>query len=536
VKLQAKKPEPGCGVEGAKTGLTTEHAKSRVLVIGVDGGTWRVLSSAIEQGHMPFLRHLINNGASGALLSMIPAQAAPAWASLQTGRNPGKTGVFSSVFFDRTSRRPGLASTQLLGETIWELAGKAGKLVAAINVPLTWPARQVNGVMVTEPPASATGSDVTWPPELKDELQRAVSGYSPASRPGASARMPHGNIEQIVSLAADEVKTTGRLAEYLAFTRPPDLCMVHFGASDIVQRALWCYLDPQDPLYEEGMDGYILENFYGVLDQTFKETCDAFVRASDGNVTVFVISGYGFEVHRKRFYLGTWLHQQGLLQQTLIMRPWHERMAQNLSVDRLLKVLKLRTTREGTVMSSEARQSADLEGSMIYIVGDTGEAGIYLLHEDAPHRVNAIARITKGLKALRDTFTSAPIIHAVYRKEELYGGDRMHLMPDLVVVPAQGYSCSTGCLPNKPLVEDVNPDIDHCSGKPHPEGIFVAAGGAIAEKIGVRAHLLDVAPTILYTLGLAIPDDYDGKTIMDIFTSDFVSARGLPGAGGARSS
>ena len=60
--------------------MAPKDANGRALIIGIDGGTWRVLTPAIELGHMPFLRYLINGGASGTLFSTIPALTPPAWA------------------------------------------------------------------------------------------------------------------------------------------------------------------------------------------------------------------------------------------------------------------------------------------------------------------------------------------------------------------------------------------------------------------------------------------------------------------------
>jgi len=45
----------------------------RVLIIGIDGGTWRVPRPAMEQGYTPRLKEVVDTGASGILKSTIPA-------------------------------------------------------------------------------------------------------------------------------------------------------------------------------------------------------------------------------------------------------------------------------------------------------------------------------------------------------------------------------------------------------------------------------------------------------------------------------
>jgi len=502
-----------------------------VLIIGIDGGTWRVLSPAIEQGHMPFLRHLVQSGTSGTLLSTIPALTPPAWASFQTGRNPGATGVFTFSSFDKGAHKIGFVSAKMLENTIWEHVGRAGKRIAVLNVPLTWPPRPVNGAMVTGLLTPSTSSSFTWPPELRQELIKAVPDYHVFTLDNTPKQPVHHRPEEFVARMADAAKARAKAAEYLIFTRSPDLCMVHFQSSDLVQHRLWCYLDSQDPLYDEDKHSYILHHFYGALDQAMKDICEAFARTAAGHVTTFVISDHGFELHRKRFNLGKWLHQQGLLtrDKNLERPPLRKRITRTLQVGRILRrFMSNRTVERLESAFKVAPHAVDWDTSATYAAGYGSEAGIYLLKDDPPHRLNAIARITKGLKAIRDPFTSAPVIQAVYRKEEIYHGPQMDQMPDLIVVPASGYTCTGYCLPDRPLIEDVDPETDVHLGKHHPEGIIVACGHGVAERIGIRADLVDAAPTILYCLGLDIPPDLDGRVITELFTDDFLAMRGQP--------
>jgi hypothetical protein len=42
-----------------------------------------------------------------------------------------------------------------------------------------------------------------------------------------------------------------------------------------------------------------------------------------------------------------------------------------------------------------------------------------------------------------------------------------------------------------------------------------------------EASLIDLAPTILYTLGLPIPPDMDGRVLTEAFTAEFVNRTAL---------
>lgn len=66
--------------------------KNQVLIIGLDGFTWRLGRGFMAEGVMPYLAALVEQGYHGHLRSVIPFETSPAWSSFQTGCLPGKTG------------------------------------------------------------------------------------------------------------------------------------------------------------------------------------------------------------------------------------------------------------------------------------------------------------------------------------------------------------------------------------------------------------------------------------------------------------
>ncbi len=58
--------------------------------------------------------------------------------------------------------------------------------------------------------------------------------------------------------------------------------------------------------------------------------------------------------------------------------------------------------------------------------------------------------------------------------------------------------------------------------------MLVAHGRGIEKNKKIdSAGIMDIAPTILYSLGLEIPGDMDGSVLIDIFEEDFKAAREL---------
>jgi predicted AlkP superfamily phosphohydrolase/phosphomutase len=509
--------------------LPLNASKTRVLIIGLDGGTWTVLRPAIERGHMPFLKGLIDNGASGILSSTIPALTPPAWAAFQTGMNPGKTGVFSFTMLDTAKRRMDFVSATLLAQTLWDLATQAGRKVVVLNVPLTYPPRQVNGCMVTGLMTPSMDSDFTWPGELKTELLKAIPGYH-LPRMGNDSGLPAcREVGPFVKRMAAATENTARAAEYLIGKESPELCMVHFQSTDLVQHGLWCYLDPSDKRYDAASHELILKEFYGALDRSIRIAHESFVKAG-GDVTTFVASDHGFESHRKRFNLGTWLYREGLLcrDAKLEKPPLRKRISRALRVGKLLRMIisNERVERLESALKV-APEVVNWDTSLTYAVGYCSEGGIYLLQKPSPESAKTASGLKEKLMALKDPATGLRFIKAVYQKEEIYHGSRMDLMPDLIVVPVSGYTCTGFCVPDSPLLEEVDEDNPHI-GKHHADGIVVASGEPIRGRFVETPSLLDITPTVLYALGLDIPGDCDGKVITSIFSDEFLSLRGSP--------
>ena len=66
----------------------------KVFVLGLDGATWDVLEPLIQQGLLPNLARLREQGSSGSLRSVFPPLSPVAWTGVMTGKNSGRHGIF----------------------------------------------------------------------------------------------------------------------------------------------------------------------------------------------------------------------------------------------------------------------------------------------------------------------------------------------------------------------------------------------------------------------------------------------------------
>jgi predicted AlkP superfamily phosphohydrolase/phosphomutase len=108
------------------------------------------------------------------------------------------------------------------------------------------------------------------------------------------------------------------------------------------------------------------------------------------------------------------------------------------------------------------------------------------------------------------------IFPEVHTTEELYGSgcDAYPWMPDLLLAPADGLAVVKKIRGRSP-VRWV--PLSRLEGTHRLEGIFVAYGPNIVAGRTLRAHLVDLTPTILAGLGERVPKDMDGRVLREIF-------------------
>jgi len=127
-----------------------------------------------------------------------------------------------------------------------------------------------------------------------------------------------------------------------------------------------------------------------------------------------------------------------------------------------------------------------------------------------------VDKIKKELYEIKDD-NGDNLIEKVYTKDELFNGKHSDEAPDIIYIP-------------KDMKYTANRYFEFASnkliGKPHRDmsgdhrynGIFIAAGRGIKRNFRFSgARIYDIAPTILYLMGLKIPEDMDGRVLSEIF-------------------
>ena len=82
----------------------------KVLILGFDGADARLTEQWMDEGKLPNLARLRDQGTFSPLRSTIPSQTPVSWSTFSTGLNPGRTGIFDFLKRDITNYRPSFAA------------------------------------------------------------------------------------------------------------------------------------------------------------------------------------------------------------------------------------------------------------------------------------------------------------------------------------------------------------------------------------------------------------------------------------------
>src|SRR6266545_6328662 len=173
-------PAPAPGAQRPATGCSPSPAgytplvpmPSRVLLIGWDGADWRILDPLLERGVLPNLAALIDRGGRATLTSTIPTHSWAAWPSFLTGVDPDGHGVYDILEGRGGTKQYPVTYRSIKERTFLVDLTAANVTTAMLNVPLTFPPPQIDGVLIAGG-VLPKGRDCTHPPSLQEDLKNA---------------------------------------------------------------------------------------------------------------------------------------------------------------------------------------------------------------------------------------------------------------------------------------------------------------------------------------------------------------------------
>jgi len=512
----------------------------KVMVIGLDGATFDLISPWIADGTMPTLQRLMTKGASGVLTTTLPPISSSAWASFATGKNPGKHGLVDFVHPRQDSYQISIVSPQQrASKAIWNLLSEVGRQVGIVGMPVTYPPEEVNGYMISDFLTPTASDDYTYPLSLGEELDRAIGGFP--LLPDERYRSTKFTDKFVDDMLTDvERRLEGAL--YLLENKDWDFFFLLFWSTDMLQHETWCLLDESHPQYDpEAAERYggLVVAFHRRLDEAVGRLVDK-VGSED---LVVIMSDHGFGPVHSFFLVNNWLREIGLLK--LRRRPLTQLKYglfklgfTPLGVFRLVKALRLgflrrrfRFQRGGGLMKRLFLSFADVDWARTkaFAVGSFGQIYINLKGKRPQGIVGPgeeyeklREEIATRAQEIRDPRTGERVVERVYRREEIYSGPLLEKAPDLVLQSRNWEYMAFGHADFG--ASHVVEPIFGMSGHHRPDGIVVLTGEGIAGGVKLEgANIIDLAPTILYTMGVPIPSDMDGRVLTEAFDPEFRS-------------
>jgi arylsulfatase A-like enzyme len=311
---------PGC----------TRPEGPRVLLIGLDGATWKVIGPMLHRGELPAFRRLVTEGAYAERFETISTTSSPVvWTTIATGRSPEDHGVTDYVSRLSDGTRIPVSSSVRRSPAIWEVASDHGVSVGVIGWWASWPAEPVNGYVVTDH-ANPGFSEFLFEDEKywtadPDRLAALKRDFAPLSIAPILSRhwmqkdeFPYDEFQDVTGLTDEQIrilrlapwsrrnayswaKTFYRIdqplfmiARDLAEERPTDLQMVYYRIADAVQHYGWDLVRPGKyamPPRNLARDRNLIPGVYRLLD----EFIDGLMDVASDDAWVIVASDHGAE-------------------------------------------------------------------------------------------------------------------------------------------------------------------------------------------------------------------------------------------------
>lgn len=500
---------------------------SKVLVIGIDGATFDIIKPLAEEGYLPNLKKLIEDGVVGELKSTIPPVTVPAVPSFITGKNPGKHGMFAFTRRKKDSYEQEIVSTKdRATEPIWSILNRYNKKVGVFLVPFTYPPDAVDGFMIT-----GFGSENLeksfYPRELRIELKRYVEGYDETFEKIREMELKGNKLEYLKKYLGKLTETSIKLLKYLINNKEWNVLIVWFDECEKAHHYAWKYSDPRFPhYYTMGAEEYrdCIRMTYQKIDWAIGEL----IKEVGDNTDIIIMSDHGFGAIYKpsQFYhINEWLFSKGFLKtkKRKLVKSRYELIMKIINKLKLSAILrKIFPTKFLSKITKSGIELSDIDWSktVAYSLGNI--AFIYInLEGREPKGIvkkedydKVRDEIIQELYNIKDPNTGEKIIDRVYRKEEIYSGKEIDKAPDLVVMSKE--------LPTKikkgriVMPDGAKPSQDLITIMHKLHGILIFRGPSFKTKKRIKnAEIVDLAPTILYLQNVPIPEDMDGKILKE---------------------
>jgi len=487
-------------------------SKKKLVIFGIDGGTWKVLKPLIDAGKLPNIKNIMEGGVYGDLSSTFPPLTIPAWLSMATGKNPGNFGVFSFVKKNEKDFSGKLVTSKDFkkNNTYWDLLNTYGYRTFLINHPMLYPYYDINGVMIGGMGLPAYAKK-THPDYLEKELHDITGGYK--------THITHSlKNKDILILELNDLLEKQFIAVDYLLKKDWNLFLHVSSVSDWLQHSMWeDWIDTTSNYHQD---------FINIFKKLDKKLGSILPKISDTNI--IIISDHGFGSLKENFNLSKWLYMNGYMKKIYfasirkgirsIMHILYKKI-KNKPIGRYFKFSKFSSGiwQKQLNIGLPVPPEININKSVVIPGHTAGYKGSLYIKESTKNYETLKKEI---INELNTTAKKYNFNIEILKREDLYHGKKMNLAPD-IIFKINNFRCNIqiSTLKGKIFSNDIS--YKNMSGVHRTEGIFMAYGPDIAIGRTIQGvTIYDIAPTILHIFGVPIPKDVDGKVLKDIFRKD----------------
>lgn len=418
---------------------------NRACVIGLDGVPHGMIVELARRGIMSTMARLIDIGHLHQMKASLPEISAVSWANFMTGTNSGTHGIFGFTDFKPHSyevRFPNFLD--LKAPTLWDKLGAKGKKSIVINQPSTYPARKIDGVLISGFVALELAKAV-WPMTYRAALEQI--GYQIDINTIKARESPEVLWQELTKTMAGRQKALNFLWE-----EPWDYFEFVITGTDRLHHFLWtAYEDPAHPSHQSFLD------YYRHIDRLIGKIVAAYRKLTNTYDGFYILSDHGFTGIIQEVYLNVWLEKNGYLKFTKPEPEGLEDIAGRtrafaLDPNRIYLNLKNKFPRGTVERSAKAALKEEIAGK---------------------------------LKKLE--YQGRKVVREVFFAEKVYSGPHAGQGPDLIVVGEPGFDMK-GSVKKKEIF-----------GRPGLQGMHTWDDAFFwaADDLGEDLAIEDVAPFIL---------------------------------------
>jgi len=515
----------------------------KLIILGLDGATFDVINPMLKDGELPTFRKLMGEGSYGKLKSTKIPISPSAWSSFLTGLNPENHGIFDFV-----KRKAGtyehipVNSTHRRGIPIWQILGEYDLKCGVFNIPCTYPPEEPKGFIISGFPVPP-GKEYIRPEALASELKRELGSVNLQPEYFYS----EGNEKEFADDQHRCWDETEIVFKYLWKGKAWDVLIAVFKPTDEIMHGLWKSIDPTHPSYNEEIGSYrdrVLD-LYRKADSLIAEI----IENKGEDTDLIIMSDHGFGPVHSTLYMNNWLIEHGYMNYkenfgVRFRRFLHETGLNLENAFKIGKRLGLSAIGKKIAYSSDgvsifkklmnlfflSYKDVDWKRTRAYSTGNFGQIYINKKGREPEGIVNEdeyealVVELIEKLKKFRDPRNGKIIFKWVLKRDEEFKGKFIEEAPDIVFFD-KNFEYTTNRLFEFGSNKLVGHHVIDRSGDHKPYGIFFAYGDKFwGGKEIENARIVDILPTVLYSLGIPIPDDIDGVILDVIFKEDFKEA------------